>query len=69
MLIPTIQIIYLSAGWIPHLRARLAALHGRMLIEKAWAPHLQRQDDDFIMEVIADCKGLTPKEKQLANET
>ena len=69
MLIPTIQSTYLGAGWIPHLRARLAALDGHMSIEKAWTPHLQRRDNDSIMEVIADCRGLTPKEKQLANKT
>ena len=68
MLIPTIQITYLSAGWIPHLRMRLSALDGCLSIEKAWVLHLQQQDDDSIMEVIADSKGLTPKEKQLANE-
>ena len=60
MMIPTIQIMYFGAGcWILHLRARLSALDGSMSIEKAWAPHLQRRDDDSIMEVIADSKGLT----------
>jgi len=35
MMILTIQTTYLSAGWILHLCARLAALDRRMLIEKA----------------------------------
>jgi len=69
ILIPMIQITYLSASWIPHIRAKLVALDGCMLIEKTWAPYLQRRDDDSIMEFIADCKDLTSKEKQLANET
>jgi len=69
MMICEIKISYLSAGWIPHLRARLAALDERTSIESAWAPHLQQRNKDPIMEVIADCKGLTLKEKQLANKT
>ena len=59
-MIPEIQIEYLSDGWVPHLRERLSVLDGIIS---------QRLGDDSTMEVIADCKTLTTREKLLANET
>ena len=65
---PAIKIDYVGIGWLPHVRNRLRALDGQLEIEKAWSLSLQRVNDDSIMENIAACHKLTPKERRLANE-
>ena len=65
---PAIEIDYVGIGWLPHIRNRLRALDGQLEVEKAWSPSLQRVNDDSIMEHIAACHRLTPKERRLANE-
>lgn len=65
---PDIEIDYVPCGWIPHIRDHLRAIGGQISIEKTWRPQLQRLGDDSLMEVIAACLTLTPKERRLANE-
>ena len=62
------DIDYLANGWIPHLRTGLRRLKGRISIEQAWQPKLQRLHDDSIMEVIAAKAAVTKRIRLLANE-
>ena len=65
---PTIPISYAGQGLIPHIRDRLRALDGQIEVEKAWRPHLQRINDDSIMENIAASKNVTALEIKRAGE-
>ena len=65
---PEIAIDYVGNGWIRHIRDRLRMLRGRLEVEDAWSPKIQRVDDEAIMELIAFSGDLTLKEKTLANE-
>jgi hypothetical protein len=66
---PAIPIDYGGRGLIPQVRDRLRALDGRIEVEKAWQPCLQRVNDDSIMENFAACKHTTALEVQRASET
>jgi len=68
MEVPELPIDDIVRGWTPHLHKCLAALDGRVSIEWVWRPTLQRLDDQSLIEVIANCGDLWPKEKRLANE-
>ena len=65
---PDVKLDYVGVGWINHIRHRLRAIDGSLVVEKAWQPKLQRLGDDSIMERIVASKHLMPREKQLANE-
>ena len=44
-----LRIDYIGKGWIPHIYDRLTKLKGKMWIESAWSPDLQREFDSSIM--------------------
>ena len=65
---PVISIKYAGWGLIPHMRDRLCALDGRIAMENAWHPCLERENDDSIMENFAACTRITALELIRANE-
>jgi len=66
MELPEVPIDYIGRGWIPHLRIKLVALDGRVLIERVWRARLQRLNDQSLIEVIAYCGELRLRPKREA---
>ena len=58
---PNIIIDYAGIGWVPHIRAWLAALNASLEVEKAWRARIQRLDDDSLVEVVNSTPEIKPK--------
>ena len=64
----SLQAPYLEPGIISHLRYRLNELDGRISVEGAWQPELQRVGDVPIMEALVQLPGVKKGELAHANQ-
>jgi hypothetical protein len=56
---------YIDKGWIVDLRERLNEIGGKLWIEDAWQPQLQREGDFSLMERFLSVKTTTRQQNQL----
>ena len=62
---PDIPINYIDQGWIPHICRQLATMGGSMAVKHVLIPSPQLKGNNSIIEILADCKLLTKRDRLL----
>ena len=64
---PEIALPHIESKWVTSLRSFLASIHASILLDDPLIPELQREGNQYIMDIIVESKQFTPSQIRILN--